>query len=78
MTLIDGNSIESVQCAKQLGVMINTWKDHIEEVVTEKASRKHFFLVQLKRAHVPSDDFVAYYPASRGPSIFPDKSSRLI
>ena len=26
----------------------------------KKASRKHYFLVQLKRAQVPSDDLVAY------------------
>ena len=60
---IDGNPIESVQCAKLLGVMINsnlTWNDHIEELV-KKASRKHYFLVQLKRAQVPSDDLVEYY-----------------
>ena len=59
---IDGNSIESVQCAKLLGVMINvniTWNDHIQELA-KKASRKHYFLFQLKRAQVPSDDLVAY------------------
>ena len=62
---IDGNSIESVQCAKLLGVMISvnlTWTDHIEKLV-KKASRKHYFLVQLRRAHVPSDDLAAYYCA---------------
>ena len=60
---IDGNPIESVQCAKLLGVMINsnlTWNDHIKELV-KKAPRKHYFLVQLKRAQVPSDDLVEYY-----------------
>lgn len=45
--------------------MINSnliWKNnHIEELVTEKAFRKHYFLVQLKRAQVPCDDLVAYY-----------------
>ena len=43
--------------------MINsnlTWNDHIEELV-KKASRKHYFLVQLKRAQVPSDDLVEYH-----------------
>ena len=43
--------------------MINsnlTWNDHIEELV-KKASRKHYLLVQLKRAQVPSDDLVEYY-----------------
>ena len=47
--------------------MINSnliWKNnHIEELVTEKAFRNHYFLVQLKRAQVPCDDLVAYYCA---------------
>ena len=63
---IDGNSIESVLCAKLLGAMINvnfiTWNEHIEELV-DKASRTHYFRVQLKRAQVPSDDLVAHYCA---------------
>ena len=62
---IDGNSIESVKCAKLLGVMLNvnlTWNDHIEELV-KKVSGKHYFLVQLKRAQVLSEDLVAYYCA---------------
>ena len=45
--------------------MINvnlTWNDQIKELV-KKASRKHYFLVQLKCAQVPSDDLVAYYCA---------------
>ena len=62
---IDGNYIESVQCAKLLGGMINansTWNDLIEELV-KKASQKHYFLVLLKRTQFPSDDLVAYYCA---------------
>ena len=39
-----------------------SWNDHIEELV-KKASRKLYFLVQLKRAQVPSDDLVYYYCA---------------
>ena len=60
---IDGSSIESVQCARLLGVTINvnlTWNDHVEELVKE-TSRKHYFLVQLKRAQVPFDDLVTYH-----------------
>ena len=60
---IDGSAIESVQCARLLGVTINvnlTCNDHTEELV-KKTSRKHYFLVQLKRAQVRSDDLVAYY-----------------
>ena len=62
---IDGNSIESVQWVKLVGAKINVnvnWNDDIEELV-KKASRKHYFLVQLKRAQVPSGDLVAYYCA---------------
>ena len=47
--------------------MINSnliWKNnHIEELVTEKAFRNHYFLVQLKREQIPCDDLVAYYCA---------------
>ena len=62
---IDGNSVESVQCAKLLEAMINVnvhWNDDVEELL-KKAPRKHHFLVQLKRAQVPSGDLVAYYCA---------------
>ena len=62
---IDGNSVDSVQCAKLLEAMINVnvhWNDEVEELL-KKASRTHYFLVQLKRAQVPSGDLVAYYCA---------------
>ena len=39
---------------------ILTWNDHIKELL-KKASRKRYFLVQLKRTRAPSDDLVAYY-----------------
>ena len=39
-----------------------TWNDHIEELV-KKASKKLHFLIQLKRAHVPTSDLVTYYCA---------------
>ena len=45
--------------------MINVnvhWNDDVEELL-KKASRTHYFLVQLKRAQVPSGDLVAYYCA---------------
>ena len=48
---------------KLLGVIINSnliWNNNIEELVTEKAFRNHYFLVQLKREQVPCDDLVAY------------------
>ena len=36
--------------------------DHIEELV-KKASKKLYFLIQLKRAHVPTSDLVTYFCA---------------
>ena len=60
--LIDDLPIESVDKTKLLGVTINpslTWNDHIEEP-KKKASRKLYFLVQLKRAQIPFKDLAAY------------------
>ena len=48
-----------------LGLIINdtlTWNDHVEELV-KKASKKLYFLIQLKRAHVPTSDLVTYFCA---------------
>ena len=39
-----------------------TWNNHIEELV-KKASKKLYFLIQLKRAHVPTSDLVTYFCA---------------
>ena len=39
-----------------------TWNDQIEELV-KKASKKLYFLIQLKRAHVPTSDLVPYFCA---------------
>ena len=49
---IEGKPISIVTRAKLLGVTINSkfsWNDHIENLV-KSASRKLYFLVQLKRA----------------------------
>ena len=57
---IDGNPIKTIQSTKLLGLTINdtlTWNDHVEELV-KKASKKLYFLIQLKRAHVPTSDLV--------------------
>ena len=37
-----------------------TWNSHIEELV-KKASKKLYFLIQLKRTHVPISDLVTYF-----------------
>ena len=60
---IEGKPISIVTSAKLLGVTINSklsWNDHIENLV-KSASRKLYFLVQLKRARVSPVDLVAYY-----------------
>ena len=57
---IDGTPIKTIQSTKLLGLTINdtlTWNDHIE------ASKKLYFLIQLKRAHVPTSDLVTYFCA---------------
>ena len=60
---IDGNEIEVVNSAKLLGITISdnsTWNAHVNEVV-KKASKKLYFLVQLKRARLPPSDLVLFY-----------------
>ena len=62
---IDGTPIKTIQSTKLLGLTINdtlTWNYRIEELV-KKASKKLYFLIQLKRAHVPTSDLVTYYCA---------------
>ena len=39
-----------------------TWNDPIEDLV-KKASKKLYFLIQLKRAQVPTSDLVTYFCA---------------
>jgi hypothetical protein len=54
---------EIVESAKLLGVIISnnlTWHAHIKEVV-KKASKKLYYLVQLKRARLPAKDLVLFY-----------------
>ena len=51
-----GNALEVVDSAKLLGVMITsnlTWNLHVAEVI-KKTSKRPYFLLQLKRAHVPN------------------------
>ena len=62
---IDGTPIKTIQSTKLLGLTINdtlTWNDHLEELV-KKASKKLYFLIQLKRAHVPTSDLVTFFCA---------------
>ena len=62
---IDGTLIKAIQSTKLLGLTINdtlTWNDHIENLGMI-ASKKLYFLVQLKRARFPIVDLVTHYCA---------------
>lgn len=62
---IDGSPIQTIQSTKLLGLTINdtlTWNDHKEELV-KKASKKLYFVIQLKRAHIPTSDLSTYFCA---------------
>ena len=57
------NALEVVDSAKLLGVTITcnlTWNLHVAEVI-KKTSKRLYFLLQLKRAHVPKSDLVTFY-----------------
>ena len=61
--LINGQELKVVQLAKLLGVTITSnlsWNEHINEIV-KKASKRLYFLKQLKRARVPCKDMVLFY-----------------
>jgi len=58
-----GNTLEVVDSAKILGVTITsnlTWNLHIAEVI-KKSSKRLYFLLQLKHAHVPKNHLVTFY-----------------
>ena len=61
--LVNGNQLEVVRSAKLLDVIITSdlsWNEHINETV-KKASKRLYFLVQLKRAKLPCRDLVLFY-----------------
>ena len=61
--IIDGKELEVVKNAKLLGLTISdnlTWNAHVNEII-KKASKKLYYLVQLKRARVPPSDLVLFY-----------------
>ena len=58
--VIDGLNIKVVESAKLLGLTISndlTWNTHLTEVI-KKASKRLYFLIQLKRANVSESDLV--------------------
>ena len=60
---IEGKEIEVVTSVKLLGLTLTnnlTWNDHVIEV-TKKASKRLYFLTQLKRAGVPQHELVLFY-----------------
>ena len=60
---INGQELEVVQNAKLLGVTITdnlSWNLHINETIT-KASKRLYFLRQLKGARVSTSDLVRFY-----------------
>ncbi len=60
---INGNTIDVVRSVKILGVTLQSnlkWNEHINNIV-KKASKRLYFLSQLKRAKVPSNDLVNLY-----------------
>ncbi|XP_068697704.1 uncharacterized protein [Montipora foliosa] len=61
--VIEGKELEVVGSVKLLGLNIAsdlTWNSHILKVI-KKASKRLYFLVQLKRARVPLQDLVLFY-----------------
>ena len=61
--IIEGKEVELVTSTKLLGLTIAndlTWNDHVT-VITKKASKRLYFLTQLKRAGVPKQDLAMFY-----------------
>ena len=66
LTLDLPEELEMVDRVKLLGVTISSslsWNRHIHEVI-KKASKRLYFLVQLKRDRVQPNDLVLFYTAS--------------
>ena len=63
--IVGGKELEAVDSAKLLGVTICSslsWNAHIEGVI-KKASKRLYFLVQLKRARVPPNHMMLFFTA---------------
>ena len=62
--VVDGHNLEVVDHAKLLGVIITrdlSWNIHVSEVV-KKASKRLYFLRQLKRVNVQKADLLGFTP----------------
>ena len=54
--------------AKLLGVTISnnlTWNEHIDQAI-KKASKRMYFLIQLRRAKVPRNEIILFYASCIG------------
>ena len=63
---MNGVTIQPVQSTKLLGVIINTkldWSDNTE-YLCRKASKRVYFITQLKRCNCPVQDIIAVYKAT--------------
>ena len=61
--IIEGKEVELVTSTKLLGLTKasdQTWNNHVTEI-TKKASKRTYFLTQLKRAGVPKQDLALFY-----------------
>ena len=61
--IIEGKEVEWVTSTKLRGLTIAndlTWNDHVTEII-KKASKRLYFLTQLKRAGVPKQDLALFY-----------------
>jgi len=61
--VVSNQELKCVESAKLLGVTISnnlTWNDHIGQTI-KKASKRMFFLVQLKRAKVSRHELILFY-----------------
>ena len=61
--IIEGKEVELVTSTKPLGLTIAndlTWNDHVTEI-TKKASKRLYFLTQLKSAGVSKQDLALFY-----------------
>ena len=61
--VLDGKELPVVSSAKILGLTISNnlkWNNHISECL-KKASKRLYFIILLRRAHVPPTDIINFY-----------------
>ena len=66
--VVDNKELHCVDSAKLLGVTISnnlTWNEHIDQAI-KKASKRMYFLIQLRRAKVPRNEIILFYASCIG------------